>query len=564
MPRPTYLIQRSAGFSFRLTVPSDLRPLVGLREVVRSIHASTRREALEICRRAGLRGSLAFNKLRRMVKTNKTQTTPLDLKEYRRWLLAQIEQELDGFDRRTPGMTDAQRASVDAWTDVELSEVEHSPHRPRPEGDALAQDVLNDHGLSLDSLNSADALLARVEAMEAWTDLLVLKSEAATAPTRSYPVRAQVLERRRQMVGASPSVAGGALPVEVVRQMHGLDVEAGRLPLSELFRLHREAHREAWKNWPKRVSSEFLPLERMALEVIGDLPLERLSRTQIGSFADWIKQQQTTEKGWSSGTVGHWLNRLGAVLRWAHERNMIADLTAPLKFKAQQKRNAAYTADELRLLFESPEYREVGFGRASGFWIPLLGYFTGARLDELESAKADQIMQRDGIWFILLSPGGAVTGKNILSRREVPLHPALIEAGLMAYLETLRAEGHTSLFPDTSRASRDFQTYRQRLGIGSKEGDGRGDKTFHSFRATFITTLQRAGISGDLRRELSGHAPEDVHSGTYAQDQLPLSLKHEVVGKIQPPFSVPRWHDTGGQQFARKHGRVRPRKRSRS
>lgn len=564
MPRPSYLVQRPAGFSFRLTVPSDLRPLVGLREVVRSIHVSTRREALAICRRAGLRGSLAFNKLRRMAKSNKTQKAPLDLKEYRRWLLAQIEQELEGFDRRTPGMTDAQRAAVDAWTDAELSEVELSPHQPRPEGDALAQGVLKDHGLSLDSLTSADALLARVEAMDAWADLLVLKSEAATTPARSYPMRAQILERRRQMVGASPSVAGGALPVEVVRQMHGLDVEAGRLPLSELFRLHREAHRDAWKNWPKRVSSEFLPLERMALEVIGDLPLERLSRTQIGSFADWIKQQQTTEKGWSSGTVGHWLNRLGAVLRWAHERNMIADLTAPLKFKAQQKRNAAYTAEELRLLFESPDYRGVGFGRASGFWLPLLGYFTGARLDELESAKADQIMQRDGMWFILLSPGGAETGKNILSRREVPLHPALVEAGLMDYLEVIRREGHARLFPDTSRASRDFQHYRHRVGIGSKEGEGRGDKTFHSFRATFITALQRAGYSGDLRRELSGHAPEDVNASTYAQGQLPLSQKLEAVQAIQPPFVVPKWHDTPAQRHARKTGRVRPRKRGKS
>jgi hypothetical protein len=446
MPRPTYLIQRSAGFAFRLTVPADLRPYVGLREVVRSVQAPTRRQALATCRRAGLKGTLAFDMLRRMTMTKMKATalTPLDLKEYRRWLLEQIEQELDGIDRKVVTLSASQREGVDALTDVELDAVQRAlepPPRPLPEGDRLAREVLGKHGLSLDSLTVPDSFLARIEALDAWGELRSMYAEAAVSEDRSYPVRARILASRRQMIGAPISASdGGAFSPEALRQMHGFDVEEGKLPLSELFKRHREAHKETWKDWPKRVSSEFLPLERMVLEAVGDLPMERLNAGHVGVFADWIKRE-APKRRWSEGTVGHWLNRFRTVLRWAHQRNMILDLTAPLRFKAKQNHYKAYTQEELRVLFESDDYRLMRFQRASEFWLPLLGYFTGARLDELESAEVSQFMEQDGIQYVLLSPGGAETGKNALSRREVPLHLALLEAGLEDYLAVLRAPG---------------------------------------------------------------------------------------------------------------------------
>lgn len=224
MPRPSHLVQRRAGFAFRITVPADLRPLVGLREVVRSLRAPTRRDALAICRRAGQSGSKAFAMLRRMAEIK-----TLDLKTYRTWLLEQIEQELDVHDRRTSAMSAAERQSWDAFTDVELEDVARAlepPPRPLDGGDRLAQTVLERQGLSLDSLDATDQHAARIEALAAWADLLLLKSESATDTTRSFASRAQVLAQRRAVLGAQTSHGSGSvgvLSIEAIRQQQGLD-----------------------------------------------------------------------------------------------------------------------------------------------------------------------------------------------------------------------------------------------------------------------------------------------------------------------------------------------------
>ncbi len=88
-------IQRRAGFAFRLNIPFDLRPILGLSEVVRSLKPTTRRDALARCRRAAQRGRDAFDMLRQR------HQKALNIQDYRGWVLGQIEQRLtrppDGF-----------------------------------------------------------------------------------------------------------------------------------------------------------------------------------------------------------------------------------------------------------------------------------------------------------------------------------------------------------------------------------------------------------------------------------------------------------------------------------
>ena len=231
---------------------------------------------------------------------------------------------------------------------------------------------------------------------------------------------------------------------------------------------------------------------------------------------------------------------------------------------AENDQREPYTTEELRLLFESEDYRTLSFRRSADFWLPLLGYFTGARLSELVSAKVEQVKQRDGIGFLLLSPGGERSRETRQSRREVPLHPALFDAGLKDYLDTLQAEGHSRLFPCVplgSSAARHFTDYQRSVGIGGRENKGRHPKSFHSFRSNFIAALVRAGCAEDMARRLAGHAGKDVHAHRYL-GRNQLAQKLDAVQTIQAPFHVPKWFDTPEQQFARIHKRARtiPRK----
>jgi len=60
-----------------------------------------------------------------------------------------------------------------------------------------------------------------------------------------------------------------------------------------------------------------------------------------------------------------------------------------------------FTKDDLRLLFgDSKEYGQDKHTKAANFWVPLLGLYTGARMEELCQLLIEDVVQRDGVWCI--------------------------------------------------------------------------------------------------------------------------------------------------------------------
>ncbi len=95
------------------------------------------------------------------------------------------------------------------------------------------------------------------------------------------------------------------------------------------------------------------------------------------------------------------LQRLKAFLNWARDVAQLTTVsTAVLTLGA---RNAAarhyhpFTLEDLKALFESADYRHQSFQRASEFWIPLMGLYTGARINELAQLLVSDITEADGV-----------------------------------------------------------------------------------------------------------------------------------------------------------------------
>ena len=72
-----------------------------------------------------------------------------------------------------------------------------------------------------------------------------------------------------------------------------------------------------------------------------------------------------------------------------------------------------------------------GGGYHARVWIPLLGLFTGARLDELGRLTVEDI-QREPVPYFRIR-----RAKNKESLRSVPLHPKLIEIGFLDYVDAV-------------------------------------------------------------------------------------------------------------------------------
>jgi integrase len=81
-------------------------------------------------------------------------------------------------------------------------------------------------------------------------------------------------------------------------------------------------------------------------------------------------------------------------------------------------------------------------------WLPLLGLWTGARLEELGGLRVEDVKDENGVPYIFIRATDERRLKNQGSERRVPLHPALLKAGFLVYVEERRAAGGVMLFPE--------------------------------------------------------------------------------------------------------------------
>jgi integrase len=150
-----------------------------------------------------------------------------------------------------------------------------------------------------------------------------------------------------------------------------------------------------------------------------------------------------------------------------------------------------FEPEDLQTLFD-PE-RIATLDTPAKFWVPLMAYFQGMRLNEICQLYVDDIIVQDGIKGIDISPDREGQRlKNGHSRRFLPMHNELVRLGFLKYVADVRSSGSKHLFPGLKWGENgpgdsigDWfnRTYlRKDCGITDKR------KTFHSFRHTFVCT----------------------------------------------------------------------------
>jgi integrase len=220
-----------------------------------------------------------------------------------------------------------------------------------------------------------------------------------------------------------------------------------------------------------------------------------------------------------------------------------------------------FTPEELARIF-SQDWFERGAGtvRTNGFthwrphyyWLPLLGLLTGGRINELSQLYLDDIRQSEaGVWYLDFNLDGDKIEdvpdkslKTVNAERVVPLHGELVRLGLPEYVERLRRAGHTRLFPELKRDA--VKGYGKPAGswfnerfLGDKLGIERnGMKTFHSFRHTFITALDRLELQERVIAQLAGHERGTTQSGIrYTKDRSADELAKNLAGLHFPALA---------------------------
>lgn len=225
-------------------------------------------------------------------------------------------------------------------------------------------------------------------------------------------------------------------------------------------------------------------------------------------------------------TQNNYLQSYIGLFAWAQDHGYVT-VNPFANMRIQQDRNQS---DEKRVAFTGEQVQRMLdeiLNNTSGLirkdyqrWGPLVGLFTGARLNEIAQMHLDDIRQEEGVWlFDLNEEDGNKRLKNAASRRTVPIHSKLIELGLLEYVQTLRKKGETKLFPDFTYDDKNGwgralgrwfnETFLVKLDMKSKE------LVFHCLRHTVVTHLLREGVEQSIVQAIVGHARDGVTQNNY-------------------------------------------------
>ncbi|WP_370584358.1 DUF6538 domain-containing protein [Novosphingobium sp. ES2-1] len=293
-------------------------------------------------------------------------------------------------------------------------------------------------------------------------------------------------------------------------------------------------------SWSARTREAFETSRKMAVAVIGaDTPLMSLSRAQCRDYIEVLRflprnsakrfpkltPRQASEQSKANGgreaisaaNVNVYLGNLSSFLNWAVNEELIG--RNPLRGLrlhdevAKKDKRLPFSADQLRKIFNAPLYRgclDGGRGyatpganrpRNARFWVPLIGLHTGMRLNEICQLDVADIRSIDGVQCIVVSEKSKVGStdkilKTEASERVVPLHPNLLDCGLLRYADQQRDAGETKLFGDIDPGTKGIRA----VALDTSTPAGRAMFSMLSVFAEFERAILRERIMAGLKR----------------------------------------------------------------
>lgn len=336
----------------------------------------------------------------------------------------------------------------------------------------------------------------------------------------------------------------------------------GEMVFNELVDLYLK---DCVTNSPKTIEHKRITYE-MFQGICGNLPVSKIGRAEARQFKEtMIKAPANLTKllnvksyldvDWdnlpdakpqSLVTVNNRLIALVALFKWADENELYKDKNPFSKMmikksETNSRKRPPFTKDDIQTFFKSPIYqgckgnaprdrliKDTHIIKDYKYWIPLLGLYTGMRLNEICQLHKSDIQNVDGVWIINIDDNGDKKLKTASSRRRVPIHSKLIEMGFLEYVESIKQGRIFAELPKCGKGSYSYR-FSKEFAIIMKGLDLK-DKglCFHSFRHSFIDGLRNAGVERAIAMKLVGHHSTNDTHGAYGYGYNLEVLQGEV------------------------------------
>lgn len=282
-------------------------------------------------------------------------------------------------------------------------------------------------------------------------------------------------------------------------------------------------------------------------------PVAAITRAKAGEWAESLVNDKRT-KGTASNQASHVAQLFKVLIKRGvlHEdaKNPVKGVMVLTKREKKNRRAAGHTIEALPLLslkqvFAPENFERIGTEHTR--WAAVIALYTGARVGEVAQIFLKDFVEDDGTPCVrMTTESDGQTLKTDDSWRMVPLHPDLIQLGLLKRVERLRERGYDRFFPDmridsnagTGNAiSKGFRYYlRTQLGLNPQRANG--TISFHSLRKNVIQELQGSKLSAERRRAFVGHeaGEADVHEVIYMRP-----WRAEELAELFPGLTWGRW-----------------------
>ena len=522
MARQPRLRLRGDAWTFRVRVPDRLRPIIGKREIWKSLGTVPREQAERLARAESVRVDALFAQAERELETASKRSlasiTDAELSEIARSYFVSLERAAPPvpFDM-------AERAERKASAEGDALTFGQSLEDPVLQATALDVGRSFRHGFERDNpdfFKLVEAIQrALVEHYRRETD------RAELAPEGSYDPLFSGLSK------ASPQTLPSLTLAEAIRQFKAsperqhvsvktraayefryavlADILGGDRPVADITRADIRGVRDTLLKLPPNATKRFV-----------DVPLQRV--------AELAAQQGLTSMSPKSAKL--YLHAANALFRWLVREELATTNPASgiggLPISRAIKRRG-FTVPELNTLFTSST-----FGGAEGkgwlYWLPRVALFTGARFAEILALKANDVFEVEGVPVISIAPNEERALKTIKSRRLVPLHPTLVSLGFIAHSQRLGGGG--PLFPDATGPEHMVRARNQEMGRKLRAVLPDTALVFHSFRHTFKEAAGRARIPREHIASIGGWELDGGRAAMddYGRDPLVVVLAHEI------------------------------------
>ena len=324
------------------------------------------------------------------------------------------------------------------------------------------------------------------------------------------------------------------------------------LLLSQGFSLYKRE--QILENWGVRTAAQDEASFKQLIEVIGDIPITTVTKSVVRDYKQTLlsypanrykgkRREKTLEQlveedcvSISLETVRNIMGRVSSFFNWLVKQGYREDNpfsgVAPRRAHSARSERSPFNDNDLKLIFGTAIYKDKVYAHDWQYWLPLLGLYTGARLEELCQLKGQDFKVADGCHYIDIHGEGDTQNrvKTPSSIRKIPVHSELIKLGL---LDVVNKRSRECFLFDLKRIntnlghlpSKWFSGYKASLGLP------KGTKVFHSFRHTLRDKLTLSGVPNEHIRELLGHEQIGETFGRYGSS-IPVNVLAESLEKL--------------------------------